>query len=572
MNAVLEQALDAVVSIDHHNNVTFFNTAAEKLWGYRRSEVLGKNVRMLVAPEFQKDHDSLVDRNRRTGEDKIVGTSRDIELYRKDGSKLWANLSLSKVEADGVIHYTAFVKDISEIRHAQEIIHQTLEQAIDAVVTIDENNIVTFYNPAAVRLWGYSREEVIGHNVKMLVPSIHQSQHDQYVDQNRRTGKNKIVGTSREVPIERKDGANIWGKLSLSKIEVDGSIHYTAFVSDITEEVNQRAEVERLGLVANKTSNSVIIADTSGCIEWVNEGFVRMTGYTYEEVMGKKPGSVLQGTHTDQETVSRIRQAIKEERPFYEEILNYSKLGEPYWISLAVNPIKDANGKLEKFVSIQALIHETKQRAIENDIRLEAIAQSNIVASWSPEGELIEGNSLLRTCLGYSSFEELLSAGLTLQQYLPQNDLENLKLGESVRNNITLRTRVGEPVFLDVNVTPIYDVEKRLDKFVMYATDITDKTRVINKSHSAMAGVLDQISKVVEGINSVAHKTNLLALNATIEAANAGEAGKGFAVVAGEVGDLANNSMKSVDQIGKLIGKIRTHVEELSAYTTQEPS
>jgi len=196
-------------------------------------------------------------------------------------------------------------------------------------MTIDVNNLVTFFNKAAERLWGYSRDEVIGRNVKMLVPSMHRPQHDNYVNKNRKTGENKIVGTAREVPIERKDRTSIRGKLSLSKVEVEGKILYTAFVSDITHEVQQRIEVEQLSLVANKTSNSVIIADKEGRIEWVNEGFYRMTGYSFEEVMGKKPGAVLQGPHTDQPTVQRIRQAIHNEVPFYEELLNYSKKGGP---------------------------------------------------------------------------------------------------------------------------------------------------------------------------------------------------------------------------------------------------
>ncbi len=143
---VLEQTVDAVVRIDQENNVTFFNKAAESLWGYSREEVLGKNVRMLVPTEYQADHDSFVNKNRDTGVDKIVGTSRDVQIYRKDGSVLWGNLSLSKVVNKNSISYTAFVKDISEQYKAQASIRQTLEQCIDAVFSIDAQNRITFFN------------------------------------------------------------------------------------------------------------------------------------------------------------------------------------------------------------------------------------------------------------------------------------------------------------------------------------------------------------------------------------------------------------------------------------------
>ncbi|TVP90334.1 MAG: PAS domain S-box protein, partial [Pseudomonadaceae bacterium] len=234
---VLEQAIDAIVSINTRNEVVFFNAAAERLWGLARQDVLGKNVKMLVPVDIQAKHDDLIDANRRTGVDKIVGTSREVLVERADGRKVWANLSLSKVKLGSSITYTAFVKDITNERNAREAIQQTLEQAIDAVVSIDEHNNITFYNLAAAKLWGYSRDEVVGKNVKMLVPHNIQPKHDELVNANRSTGVDRIVGTSREVEIERKDGSTLWGSLSLSKVQLEGKILYTAFIKDVTEQV-----------------------------------------------------------------------------------------------------------------------------------------------------------------------------------------------------------------------------------------------------------------------------------------------------------------------------------------------
>ncbi|MDX1670376.1 MAG: PAS domain S-box protein, partial [Limnobacter sp.] len=241
-NQILDQAIDAVISIDEKNNVTYFNSAAEKLWGYSQSEVIGKNVKMLVPKAIQGRHDEYVNRNRETGNDKIVGTFREVELETKDGQRVWVSLSLSKVRSGRSITYTAFVRDITAEREARELINQTLEQTIDAVVTIDDQNRVTFFNKAAERLWGYAREEVLNQNVKMLVPQAIRPNHDNLVNANRTTGVDKIVGTSREVKIERKDGKTLWGGLSLSKLQIGGRIMYTAFVKDVTAEVEQREQ------------------------------------------------------------------------------------------------------------------------------------------------------------------------------------------------------------------------------------------------------------------------------------------------------------------------------------------
>ncbi|MCD8512472.1 MAG: PAS domain S-box protein [Nitrincola sp.] len=86
-----------------------------------------------------------------------------------------------------------------------------------------------------------------------------------------RLARTKIVGTSREVKIERKDGSMLWGQLSLSKIKLREKTLYTAFVKDVTEEVARRTEREMLSLVANETDNSVIITDPYGLVEYVNQ-------------------------------------------------------------------------------------------------------------------------------------------------------------------------------------------------------------------------------------------------------------------------------------------------------------
>lgn len=99
---------------------------------------------------------------------------------------------------------------------------QALKQSILAVVTIDENNNITFYNDAAQALWGYTPKEVLGRNIQMLVPSEHKANHDSYVNSHRRTGVNKIVNSSREVELERKDGKRIWVQLALSQVVLNG--------------------------------------------------------------------------------------------------------------------------------------------------------------------------------------------------------------------------------------------------------------------------------------------------------------------------------------------------------------
>lgn len=120
-------------------------------------------------------------------------------------------------------------------------------------------------------------------------------------------------------------------------------------------------KVEMLALVATRTTNAVTICDADRKITWVNEGFTRVTGYTLEEVVGKSPGKILQSELSDPETIKEMRKTFNEGKPLHCEILNRSKFGKDYWIELDIVPLKDDNGTITGFMSIQLDISERKK-------------------------------------------------------------------------------------------------------------------------------------------------------------------------------------------------------------------
>ena len=150
-----------------------------------------------------------------------------------------------------------------------------------------------------------------------------------------------------------------------------------ALARDMTGSLRaSEAESRRLSLVASRTSNAVVLTDAAGKIEWVNAGFERLTGYTLDEVRGRKPGSFLQGPDTDPAVVARMRDGIAQGTGFVEEIRNYNKSGEPYWLAAEVRPLRDERGVLTGFMAIESDItarKEAERRLAASEQRLSAI-------------------------------------------------------------------------------------------------------------------------------------------------------------------------------------------------------
>lgn len=131
------------------------------------------------------------------------------------------------------------------LRDSTAQIQSILDTVMDGVITIDTRGLVGMINPAAERIFGYTAAEVIGQNVKMLMPEPYQSEHDGYLQRYRATGEARIIGIGREVQGRCKDGSTFALDLSVSEMRVGDECHYTGVVRDITERKQAQLEAEQ---------------------------------------------------------------------------------------------------------------------------------------------------------------------------------------------------------------------------------------------------------------------------------------------------------------------------------------
>jgi PAS domain S-box-containing protein len=248
----------------------------------------------------------------------------------------------------------------------------------NGVLFIDVEGNISWANAGFTNISGYTADDLNGKAFMSLL-------------QGPKTNKKKIPRTFEklssdsaldiEFTMYRSDGSHFWARIKKQEILDEKGKMLDAFVT--IEDVSQQKEIEQqlriLSQIAEDNINAVIIADAQGCIEWINKSFSRMTGFTLDEVIGKKPGQVLQGRDTDPETVAYLSRQVKAGEPFNCEILNYSKTGEKYWLRVIGQAIRNTNGELTGFFALEEdITHEkiAKDKLQESEKRLSTLVNN----------------------------------------------------------------------------------------------------------------------------------------------------------------------------------------------------
>jgi diguanylate cyclase (GGDEF)-like protein/PAS domain S-box-containing protein len=244
---------------------------------------------------------------------------------------------------------------------APDFLLEALELSNDAVVIVDGDLRISYFNAAAELIWGLDRAEVLGGDASRLGLGDLRAHDVAAPAAPAINGEDPTQGRGAEIRIKRKDGSRVRAALTLSQVEAGAQRRTIAFVRDITAEVDRRERLALLTLVADKTNRAVVVTDPDLRVVYTNAAFTGMFGYSSEEASGRGAGELMVGRQTDRRTLARLRRRIGEDSGGEEEILAYDMNGDEIWISANVRAFRNGRGRVKYLFALLTDITETKQ-------------------------------------------------------------------------------------------------------------------------------------------------------------------------------------------------------------------
>jgi PAS domain S-box-containing protein len=392
----------------------------------------------------------------------IVTSMRSVSAWHAEfryqhptrGERWIEGWSAPRIEPDGRVLSHGYLTDVTErkrveeaLRDSEAVLQAIVKTAVDAIITINPEGTVLSFNPAAERVFGFAREEVIGRNVSMLIPTPYNREHDDYLARHMETGARRIIGIGLEIPAQRKDGTVFPMEMGLSEIRLGDKVIFVGILRDITQRKAAEEEIRKLNaslelMVARRTAEleSMLANATIGLAFFdrqlrfvrVNRTLAENVGVPVEALLGRtirdvSPPSadrvepILQEVFETGKAVARLEHEVRRFTPPHEgrQVLeSYFPVadaqGEVICAGTAVVDITDCKRAEEELAELNRTLLEqiAERERVEQQARLLAAvleASPDFVGIADPAGRVLHLNRAFREALGRSPENEQLT-------------------------------------------------------------------------------------------------------------------------------------------------------------------
>jgi phosphoserine phosphatase RsbU/P len=489
-HSILDVFDEGLCLLGKDGRVLFINEAAVRLTGRQREELIGRPFCAYLNLSESDGAGPLCSDTDGAAQSHRAPLWKPAKLAQKGGGILDVLCMQRLVEQDNAERTLLQIRK-TELGSAPECavadIKSKLEAIFDAMsdglVVITEVGDIELFSSSAEKLFGYQRDEVLGQNVKVLMPSPDQEADDNYLAAYRESGVKKIIGVGREVSGRRKDGAVFPMYLSIGELLLEGRRFFVALAHDLTKLKRAERQFETFFSAVDQSPAAILISDTEGRIEYVNRRFLHLTGYHVDEVIGQNP-RLLRSVSTSEDQHRVLWETLNAGREWRGEIEDRTKSGELYWALETITPMRDAHGAVAHYLAIQTDITEQKrdkEALAESEERFRQMAEMAGEWLWEQDaqGRYVYSSGAVRSILGLAP-EEIL--GKSYLDLLIENDREYW-IRPSSQGAVSCRPfhrvvnhyrhKDGQEVFTESTGAPILDEKGRLLKWRGVDHDIT---------------------------------------------------------------------------------------------------
>jgi PAS domain S-box-containing protein len=393
-----EAAPDAMVLIDSGGTILLMNNQTERLFGYRREELIGRAVEILVPGRFRDGHPGH--RSKFFAEPRIraMGLGLDLWGLRADGTEFPIEISLSPIESPAGLTVGAIIRDVTFQKAASGYARSLLEASLDPLVTISVEGKITDVNEATIKVTGVPRESLIGTDF-----SDYFTEPEQAREGYRRVFANGSV-TDYPLTIHHRLGQliDVLYNASLYKDAGGNPIGVFAAARDVTESrrvMREFAETKNLldNVLDSSTKYSIIGKDLNHRVVSWNEGARRNYQYTTEEILGRDVEILHTPEDMESGAVQRLLTTAFENVLAEGEFERVRKDGTRFWANVVITRRDDANGNPIGYLLMSHDISARRQaedQAQANSLYARSLIEASLdpLVTISPEGKITDVN------------------------------------------------------------------------------------------------------------------------------------------------------------------------------------